>query len=338
MGVTMKDIAQEVGVSVSAVSLVLNNRPCRISEEKKRQIFEVAKRYHYAPNQAARSLVTKQSRMLAVILPDIENIFFASLAKRIEDSCRRSGYMLLIVNSNDSHKEDKALLHSIVARGVDGIFLIVSNESCRQQEERELIQLLKELPIPYVMVDRVYDQLECDKVFYDNERGAYLAVRHLQENGHIHIGCVANLSSNSGLLRLQGYQQALKEANQVYRPSYVVGGDYHFESGYQAADSLLQAGVTAAFISNDMMAMGFLKRLHEHGLEVPRDFSLVGYDNSLLSTVCDVNLTSVEQDSHLLGEEACRLLIDRIKDQTLPPRTVCLSPKLIVRNSVQSLK
>ena len=125
--------------------------------------------------------------MLAVILPDIENIFFASLAKRIEDSCRRSGYMLLIVNSNDSHKEDKALLHSIVARGVDGIFLIVSNESYRQQEERELIQLLKELPIPYVMVDRVYDQLECDKVFYDNERGAYLAVRHLQENGHIHI-------------------------------------------------------------------------------------------------------------------------------------------------------
>ena len=155
----MKDIAREVGVSVSAVSLVLNNRPCRISEEKKRQIFEVAKRRNYAPNQAARSLVTKRSRMLAVILPDIENLFFASLAKRIEDSCRRNGYMLLIVNSNDSYQEDKALLHSIVARGVDGIFLIVSNESCRQEREEELTRLLKGLPIPYVMVDRIFDQL-----------------------------------------------------------------------------------------------------------------------------------------------------------------------------------
>lgn len=333
----MKDIAREVGVSVSAVSLVLNNRPCRISEEKKRQIFEVAKRRNYAPNQAARSLVTKRSRMLAVILPDIENLFFASLAKRIEDSCRRNGYMLLIVNSNDSYQEDKALLHSIVARGVDGIFLIVSNESCRQEREEELTRLLKGLPIPYVMVDRIFDQLACDKVFYDNEQGAYLAVRHLQERGHVRIGCVANLSSNSGLLRLQGYRRALAERNWNYNPNYVADGDYHFESGYQAADQLLQTDATAAFISNDMMAMGFLKRLHERGLTVPDDFSLVGYDNSLLSTVCDVNLSSVEQDSHLLGEEACRLLIDRIKDQTLPPRTVCLSPKLIVRNSVKTL-
>lgn len=131
MGVTIKDIARQAGMSVSAVSLVLNNRPCRISEAKKQEIREIAARLQYQPNQMARSLVTKETKMLALILPDIENIFFSSLAKRIEDGCRREGYLLIIANSGDRSAEDRALLHSIAARGVDGIFLIVSNESYR---------------------------------------------------------------------------------------------------------------------------------------------------------------------------------------------------------------
>ncbi len=333
MGVTIKDIAKEVGLSVSAVSLVLNNRPCRISAEKKEQIFAIAKRRHYIPNQAARSLVTKESRMLALILPDIENTFFSSLAKRIEDCCRREGYMLLIANSNDSYEQDKNLLRSITARGVDGLFMIVSNES--YQYKTKLIQQLKHLPIPYVMVDRIYEQLSCDKVLYDNEKGAYLAVRHLQEHGHTRIGCVVNTASNNGMLRLKGYKHALEERGIEYNPCYVTEGDYRFESGYEAASRLLETDITAAFVSNDMMAIGFLKKLYELGRQVPKDFSLVGYDNSLSPFVLGVKLTSVAQDPQLLGEEACRLLTNRLKDKDTPPSTICLPPQLVIRSSVE---
>lgn len=205
MGVTIKDIARQAGMSVSAVSLVLNNRPCRISEAKKQEIREIAARLQYQPNQMARSLVTKETKMLALILPDIENIFFSSLAKRIEDGCRREGYLLIIANSGDRSAEDRALLHSIAARGVDGIFLIVSNESYR--DNTALLAELGGLSIPFVMVDRVYEDFVCDQVLFDNEEGGYLAARHLIGMGHTRIGCIANTAANNGRARLRGLPQ-----------------------------------------------------------------------------------------------------------------------------------
>ena len=244
--------------------------------------------------------------------------------------------MLLIANSNDQYEQDKVLLRNISARGVDGIFIIVSNESYRYKSK--LIQELQNLPIPYVMVDRVYEQFVCDKVLYDNEQGAYLAVQHLQENGHTRIGCVVNTASNNGRLRLQGYKRALKEKGIKFDPRYVAQGDYHFESGYQAAQELLKTDITAAFVSNDMMAMGFLKKLYECGLTVPQQFSLVGYDNSLSPFILGVDLTSVAQDPQRLGEEACQLLFTRLKDSQAPAKMVCLPPQLIVRNSVGKME
>lgn len=335
MSITMKDIAKESGMSVSAVSLVLNNRPCRISEEKKEQIRQIARLRHYEPNQVARSLVTKKTRMLALILPDIENSFFSSLAKRIVNRCRQEGYLLIIANSNDQYVQDRELLRNIAARGVDGLFLIVSNES--YVNNAALLKELEKLPIPYVMVDRIYDNFACDRVLFNNELGARLAVRHLISMGHTRIGCVSNMESNNGRARLQGYRNALEEAGLGYMPTYVTEGDYRFESGHAAAETLLQTDITAAFVGNDMMALGFLKNLYARGMKVPKDFSLVGYDNSLSPFALGVELTSVAQDPQLLGEEACRLLIDRLKGKNAEHRAVCLTPELVVRNSVRHL-
>ncbi len=335
MSVTIKDIARESGMSISAVSLVLNDRPCRISQEKKEQIRQIARLHHYEPNQVARSLVTKKTRMLALILPDIENAFFSSLAKRIVNRCRQEGYLLIIANSNDQYSQDRELLRNIAARGVDGLFLIASNES--YLDNAALLKDLQKLPIPYVMVDRVYDGFACDRVLFDNELGARLAVRHLLSMGHTRIGCVSNMESNNGRARLQGYRNALREANLEYTPAYVAKGDYHFDSGFAAAQALLQTDVTAAFVGNDMMALGFLKYLYNRGLRVPEDFSLVGYDNSLSPFVLGVALTSVAQDPQLLGEEACRLLIDKLREKNAEPQAVCLTPELVVRNSVRRL-
>lgn len=333
MSVTIKDIAREAGMSVSAVSLVLNDRPCRIADAKRKHIREIARRLNYAPNQAARSLVTKKTRTLALILPDIENTFFASLAKRIEGCCQREGYLLLIASSNDLYDEDRTLLRNITSHGVDGLFLIVSNES--YQNNADLLEELRRLPFPYVQVDRIYDDLACDKVLFDNEHGAYIAARHLIESGHTRIGYVANTRSNNGRARLKGYRSALEEMGLPYDPTLVAEGDYHFDSGYRAAQALLKTDATAAFASNDMMALGFLKYLYGLGLRVPDDFSLVSYDNSLSPFALGVELTSVAQNPQQLGEEASRLLTSRLQGSKDPPRTVSLEPELIVRNSVK---
>src|SRR5690625_2362871 len=123
MRITLKDIAEKANVSISAVSLVLNDKPCRITQEKKDKIKQVAEEYNYSPNQIARSLVTRQTKTLGLIIPDIENIFFSSLAKNIEEKCRKKGYTLIIVNSNDNYQDDIDLLNLLNARSVDGIFM-----------------------------------------------------------------------------------------------------------------------------------------------------------------------------------------------------------------------
>ena len=121
---TLKDVAAAAGVSVTTVSLVLNNRPARVSEEKRKAIADAAKKLNYVPNQSARSLVTKQSQLVALIVPDIENLFFAALAKCVEDECAAQGYSLIVANSDDSRVTEHELLQRLPARGVDGVMLI----------------------------------------------------------------------------------------------------------------------------------------------------------------------------------------------------------------------
>lgn len=333
MNVTIKDIAKEAGLSISAVSLVLNGKPCRLSAENKQKIIDIAKRHNYSANNVARSLATKKSNMMALIIPDIENVFFASLASRIEDSCRKDGYVLMISSSKDKYEEDLKLIRTAVSHGADGLFVIVSNES--YLDNRELLKQFGKLPIPYVMIDRTYDDFACDQVSFINEQGAYEAVKHLLENGHRKIGCVSNhKAAANGLARLQGYRRALEEYGCEYKPEYVEQGDYYIDSGYAAADKLLQTDVTAVFVANDMMTVGFLKRLYQKGILVPKDFSLVSYDDSIVTYFPGVELTSVAQDPQLLGEQAYRLMKQRISGSKSAPEIVSLDPKLVVRNSV----
>ena len=213
--VTLKQIAQEVGLSPSSVSLVLNNRPCRISEENRKLIKEVAARNHYVPNQIARSLVMRESRTLGLIVPNIESRFFASLAGSLEKRCREDGYALFITSSGGSADDDLELLRQLVTRGVDGVFLVVGDEF---SDDRALREEVSHLPIPAVMVDRAIEGLECDKVMFDHEMGGYMATRYLIEQGHRRIACLVNARrSNTGRKRLAGYERALREVGLAYR-------------------------------------------------------------------------------------------------------------------------
>lgn len=335
MKVTIKDIAKEANLSVSAVSLVLNNRACRVSKENKELIKSIAKKYNYSANQIARSLVTKKTNTIGIILPDIENIYFSSLAKCLEENCRREGYALIITNSNDRYQDDLELVNMLTARGVDGLIIIVSNESYK--DNKLMINTLNNLSTPYIMVDRTYQELSCDKVAFDNEEGSYIAVKHLLNNGHKKIGCVANTAfSNSGKARLSGYERAMKEYHGILRQDYIAEGDYRIDSGYKACEKLLKTDITAVFICNDMMSLGFLKKLYEVGKTVPDDYSLVSYDNTLAPYLIGIELTSVEQNVTRLGIQTFKLLLERINKIQETPKDILLMPQLILKNSVHS--
>lgn len=334
--VTIKDIANAAGVSPSAVSFVLNGRPNRLSEETRRRIVETAKKYRYQPNRIARSMVTKSTKILAVVVPDLGNIFFSSLVKALESHCKEKGYVLITASSDDCFEQDKALLAALTAQQVDGLFIIPSNASFHHLQEAAA--LLEHLGTPYVLVDRVFDGIRCDKVFFDNQLGAYEAVSHLIAQGHRKIGCIRNPANlSSAKARFSGYLKAMGKHGLVVEDGFVAEGDYHMQSGYAAA-KLLLPNTTCVFSGNDMMALGMLKYLEEQGICVPRDYSIVGYDDAVNDFLLHLELTSVSQDVHLLGKSACQLMFKRLAAPQKEPEEISLKPKLMVRKSVRPMR
>lgn len=333
MATKLKDIAKLTGVSIATVSLVLNNKPIRISPEKKQEIFDVATKMNYKANAAARTLVTKKSHVLGLIVPDLENIFFAKLAMSLEDVCLKNNYVLLILTSNDKLLYDTLLLDILISRQVDGIFLCPSNESL---SSGEMINKLQSITTPLILVDRTFDALEINKVYFDNEAGAYGAVDHLIQKGHRKIAIIAPPSeSKMGNSRLAGYIRCLEDHSIPVEDPYIFYGNYKFDSGYTLADEILQTDATAVFSCNDMMTLGFLRAVQNNKKHIPEDISVVSYDNILEEYIFGVEITSVIQDTKLLAEEAFRCFQKYIKTKKLCTRILTTTLKL--KESVRQL-
>ncbi|MBU3196680.1 LacI family DNA-binding transcriptional regulator [Clostridium algidicarnis] len=336
MKIKLKDIAKEANVSITSVSLVLNNKPCRISSEKKDLIKKIAKDNNYTPNINARSLITNETKTLGLIIPDIENIFFSRLTKTIETYCRQFGYALIIVNSNDEYKEDLYLLDLLLARGIDGLFITISNSAYNNKEE--VCSKLKKLAIPYIMVDRVFDELNCNQVYFDNVKGSYLATKHLIENGHSKISCITNsIYSKNTVSRFEGYKKAMQEYGLEIKKDYIIEGDYRMQSGYNTGDMIIKNHTTAVFVTNDMMTLGLLKRLSEKDIKVPEYLSIVSYDNLLNDFILGPGITSINQNISNLGKTACDLMLSLIKNEETAIKKICLDPELIIKKSVKNI-
>ena len=308
---TLKDVARAAGVSVTTVSLVLNGRPARVSKEKRELIAKAAKELHYVPNQSARSLVTKQSKLVALIVPDIENLFFAALSKCVEDECAAQGYSLIVANSDDSRATEHDLMVRLASRGVDGMMLIPARESCAAEDE--LRADVEQVACPVVLIDRLVQNGWCDAVGFDDYVGGRLAARYLLEGGHRHIGIVTgDVAESSALDRKRGFIDAIEQAGEHFDPALCVAGDYRFDSGYHAADRIIDGGATAVFCCNDVMALGFRQRLAERGLQATQDMQVIGYDNILKRFGLGLHMTTVEQSVTDLAEACWRMLSVRI--------------------------
>ena len=189
MRATIKDIAAKTGFSVTTISLVLNGKAARISEETKSLILETAEQLNYRPNQLAVSLVKKRSKTIGLIVPDIANIYFANMAKWIDEACRKQDFTVILCNTNESHDRDMEYITMLADKGADGILYIMAKDSTLARS-LQAVERMEELHLPYVILDRIPDSLRCPGISTDHERGGYLAARHLIELGHRRIACV----------------------------------------------------------------------------------------------------------------------------------------------------
>lgn len=336
---TIRDIAREAGVSVTSVSLVLNNRKNTIAEATKKRIKKVAKQMNYSPNQMAVGLVTKKTKTIGLIVPDISNAFFADLARSVENSLSALGYSLILSNSNNSLKESRQYVDILVNRGVDGLIISFSgDDSDDPLEKQSLVETLNKLDIPLISLDSWMEGLSCPGISFYHSKGGYFATKHLIELGHTKIGCISGKNGNySSDRRLKGYKKALEEVGLTYNPTYVCEGDYQYKSGYNCGKKLLETDITAIFVSNDLMAYGVYLAAKEKGVKIPEELSIIGFDDLFFSSMLSVPLTTIRQSVDTLGELACDLLFKRIKKETLDQDFIQLEPDLVIRSSTMKV-
>ncbi len=329
---TIRDVAERAGVSISTVSHVINaTRHVNAATRARVQAAMIA--LDYQPNRLARSLRNRRTHTLGVLLPNSANPFFAQILLGIEAACFDQGYNVILGNANELAERELAYLDVLLSKQVDGILLVSTGAY------EEALHFLAARHAPVVMVDRSPGEAYAatiDTVFTDNQGGGVLATRHLLGLAHRRIACIggpSQLTSSAG--RVVGYRQAMAEAGLAVDEALILSGDFQHEGGYQAARTLLALPEppTAIFVCNDLMAVGALCAIHEAGLRVPADVSVVGFDNIALAQYSVPRLTTISQPTAAIGQAAVRLLLERLQDRDAPARHERLPVALIERDS-----
>ncbi|MGI6734606.1 MAG: LacI family DNA-binding transcriptional regulator [Bacilli bacterium] len=336
MRVNLKYIAEKANLSPTTVSLILNGKNVRVSQEKRELVLKIAEKYNYKPSSLARALATKKTNIIGLVIPDITNYFFAETALIIETTLRKYGYSLILCNTADQGNDEHKYIDLLLSYGVDGLIICISHDSLFNND---LLHKLNQLEIACVAFDRFIPDLPFPYVSIDNEYGARIATDYLISNGHRKIGFIGGATNVlSARQRFDGYKKSLEKAGITFNQSYVKHGNYQFESGYVAGKELLETNdVSAVFVANDMMAYGFYKAARELGKKIPDDISVVGFDDLLFSEALDVPLTTIKQSTKELAKYVCDILLKEIKGEKVP-RNILLNPTLTVRSSVKSLK
>jgi LacI family transcriptional regulator len=329
--ITIQDIAKAAGVSSQTVSRVLNNRP-DVADETRQRVDAVIKQLDYRPSELARGLRSKTTRTIAVVVPDSANPFFAEIAKGVENAGFEAGYTVILCNSARQLDRELKYLDVLRSKAVDGIIFITT--TAHIDHIRPLIQD----GIPIVLFFRDAGNLDVDTFKIDNRLAGYLATRHLLNLGHTAIACIrpGGRPETPSSRRVDGYKQALEEANVLWNPILMPQGDNLFSGGEQAARDLVRAEIpfTAIFAANDAMAIGAMRALREQGRRVPDDVSVAGIDDILLASYSEPPLTTVAQLKQEAGNLAVRCLIERIENKHINgPRETILDVQLVVRQS-----
>lgn len=305
-----------------------------VSREARKRVLDAARQLNYHLNVNARSLTSGKTYTIALVLPDVTNPFFPAVARGVEDAASNSGYSVILCNTDGSPRKEANYLSMLRSRRVDGIVFTTSVLS------RARINGVIGDSTAVVLVDRDVGE-SYDIVKTDNVKGGFLATSHLISLGHARIAFISGpLGLTSALERLQGYKDALAQAGIPFDESLVVEGDFRQESGRTAMEQLIEQsygkpskGFSAVFAANDLMAVGALTALESHGIAVPKEIAVVGYDDIALASVTRPRLSTVAQPKYEMGALAAEMLLRRMADPGLPRQQEILQPMLVIRDS-----
>jgi LacI family transcriptional regulator len=331
--VTLNDLAKELHLSIATMSRALS-RPETVAPETRRRVLEAVKKSGYRPNGIARSLRTQETRTIGIVVSDIRNPFFAAIVKAVDDVARANRYTVLICNADEDGKNEEAALQLFLDRQVSGVI------HCSTGANLDLLHEFQRRGVPIIDLDRQSGLEDVDTVVLDNEAGASMAANHLVELGHRRIGFIAgprHLSNSQK--RLEGFRKALRRAGVPLTRELVEYGDFREESGYQAARKLLELPnpPSALFVSNNEMTAGALAAVRDRGVRVPRDLSLVGFDDARWARYLDPPLTVVAQPTQAMGQKAGELLLTRLRRKNGPQLAV-FEPQLVIRGSTARVR
>ena len=326
---TIKDVAAIAGVSFTTVSHVVNNtRP--VSADVRAKVERAISQLNYVPSAVARSLKAKTTATIGLVVPNSSDPYFAELARGIQDGCAREGYCMFFCNSDDDPAKQRNYLRVLQEKRIDGLIIASAGE------DAVLAASLADAREPLVIVDRNIQGLAADLVQIDHERGAYLATRHLLELGHVRIGCISGpVSTAVSAMRVHGFIRAMSERGIDIEPSAIVESDFSGPGGQDAAGRLFDTvRPSAIFACNDMMGIGALRVAAERGIAVPRQCSIIGFDDIELAAYTYPSLSTVGHSVRALGEAASKMLIARINGSMSGPiQRRVVSPRLVLRES-----
>jgi LacI family transcriptional regulator, galactose operon repressor len=329
--VTLRDVAARAGVHPATASRALNPETrLLVKEETARRVLEAAELLGYHPNPVARSLRTRRSHTVGVVIPDLTNPLFPPIVRGLEDRLAAAGYVALIGNTDGDGERERLVFEQMRARHADGIVLATAHLS------DPLLAEAARTGLPVVLVNRMAPDHSLPSVSVDNESGMRMAVAHLIAQGHRQIAHIAGPQEvSTGLYRYRGFVSAMEAHGLVADPSMIqIAKAYSIEEGMRCTRLLLdRGGCTAVAAANDMLAVGCFAALEDAGLSCPEDLSVVGFNDMPFIDRLRPPLTTIRFPHYQVGTEAAQLLLELISDGSGPVKVLYLAPELVVRGS-----
>ncbi|HAJ94866.1 MAG TPA: LacI family transcriptional regulator [Actinobacteria bacterium] len=330
------EIAEKADVSHMTVSRVFNN-PDLVNKKTREKIIKIADGLGYRPSQIARSMRTKRTNYIGLILPDIINPFFPEIVRGVDDCARKNKYNVILVNTDNDYEVETASLNMFVSRSIDGL---IFSGIAGGKKDRVFVNEIIEKKIPVVLIDRYIPDLGSSYVITNNFKAAYDATNYLIGLDHKSIGVVSSPQKIKIFKdRLKGYKQALEENEIKYREELIVEGEESIESGFLTTQRLLENTnhITAIFAMCDFMAFGAYRYCKQNNIRIPEDISIISIDDIFTSSLITPPLTTMAQQKYEMGFNAAKILIDGISENKIPETKTVLDALLIKRDSCKKI-
>lgn len=336
MPIKLKDIAKLAKVSEATASLAMNGSPL-VNEKTRQRVLAIAEENNYLPNAMAKGLAKKRSNTIGLIVPDIEDAYYARLVRFVDEYVKEKGYNLILAISNDNPEQEKCIVRNFIMERAEGIIIAPVND---RNPDTTYLKDLKKHRIPHIFVSSYYPTVEAPFVMVDLEEGSYQLTKYLLEKGHRDIYFLVGPEQEvlSSKYRIEGYKRAYREVGYKVKNQFIVGCEkYDYDTAYKMTEQILEksSSIDAIITINDTMALATVNAIKANGKSIPEDISVAGYDDMFFSTISSVPITTVKQDIPEISQRAVEVLLKKISKEPVENDQIFVAPTLIVRESTK---